>query len=273
MNPDKHRLRHNFGRQAAQYDRYALVQRRLAEQLVQSLAQQPGKFARILEIGCGTGYLTELLRQAFPDALITAIDLAPAALQAARTRLVAAEGIEWLAADGEQVVPGQFDLITASSVFQWFTQARQACRLYWEHLNPGGLLAFTTLGPLTFQELAASFSHAGARFPELTLPLIPAQNFAPGQEWAGFMQQAGFANITLQEELWLEGYPDLWAFLRAVRGMGATSTRPVFLPRRLLTAVVSHYESCFRRNGTIQVSYEIISVKGVKADQQLIASN
>ena len=36
---------------------------------------------------------------------------------------MATDAIEWLAADGEQVVPGRFDLITASSVFQWFTQA------------------------------------------------------------------------------------------------------------------------------------------------------
>ena len=264
MNPDKHRLGHNFGRQAAQYDRYALVQRRLAEQLVQSLEQHPGNFARILEIGCGTGYLTSLLRQAFPKARITALDLAPAALEAARTRLASAADIEWLVADGEHVAPGRFDLITASSVFQWFSQPRQACRLYWEHLNPGGLLAFTTLGPLTFRELAVSFSQAGEMFPELTLPVIPAQNFAPGQDWGDFLQQAGFADITLRQELWLEGYPDLWAFLKAVRGMGATSTRPAFMPRKLLTAVVDQYEQCFRRNGTVQVTYEIISVRGVK---------
>ncbi len=265
MNLDKHRLGHNFGRRAAQYDRYALVQHRLAEQLVQTLTLHPGKFARILEIGCGTGYLTGLLRQAFPKAQITALDLAPAALEAARTRLASADGIEWLVADGEQVAPGRFDLITASSVFQWFSQPRQACRLYWEHLKPGGLLAFTTLGPLTFRELAASFSQAGEICPELTLPVIPAQNFTPGQDWGNFLHEAGFADITLQEEIWLEGYPDPWAFLRAVRGMGATSTRPAFVPRRLLTAVVDQYEKSFRRNGTIQVTYEIISVRGVKA--------
>jgi malonyl-CoA O-methyltransferase len=264
MNPDKHRLGHNFGRRAGQYDRYALVQRRLAEQLVAGLELQPQKLTHILEIGCGTGYLTGLLRRAFPEALITALDLAPAALQAARTRLAGAEGIKWLVADGEQVTPGRFDLITASSVFQWFNQPGQACRRYWDHLNPGGLLAFTTLGPLTFRELAASFSQAGEILPELTLPVIPARNFAPGQDWGDFLHQAGFVDINLQEELWLEGYPDFWAFLRAVRGMGATSTQPAFMSRRLLTAAMGHYENSFRRNGTIQVTYEVIRVRGRK---------
>jgi malonyl-CoA O-methyltransferase len=273
MNPDKFRLGHNFGRQAAQYDRYALVQRRLAEELVQSLRQDSRKFAHILEIGCGTGYLTGLLRQTFPGARITALDLAPAALEAARTRLVGSEGIEWLVADGEQSAPGRFDLITSSSVFQWFSQPRQACRLYWEHLEPEGILAFATLGPLTFRELAASFQEAGARLPEVTLPVIPAQNFAAGGDWGNFLQQAGFADIAWEEELWLEGYADPWAFLRAVRGMGATSTRPTFLPRRLLAAVVNQYEKRFRRNGTIQVTYEIIRARGKKSIRREVRNN
>ena len=264
MNSDKQRLGHNFGRQAAQYDRYALVQRRLADQLIQTLARQPENFNRILEIGCGTGYFTSLLRQTFPEAEITALDLAPAVLQAARTRLGEAAGITWLVADGEQELPGSFDLITASSVFQWFTRPEQACRLYWEHLQPGGLLAFTSLGPLTFQELAASFTQAGTRFPDLTLPVIPAQGFARGREWGDYLQQAGFSEIVWQDDLWLENYTDAWTFLRAVQGMGATSTSPVFLPRRLLTEVIKHYDKDYRHNGTIQVTFEVIAAQARK---------
>lgn len=267
MNHDKHRLGHNFGRQAARYDRYALVQRRLADQLIQTLEQHPGNFSRILEIGCGTGYLTGLLRQTFPEAHITAVDLAPANVHTARTRLAAAQGIRWLVADGEQLASGRYDLITASSVFQWFSQPRRACRLYWQHLQVGGLLAFTSLGPLTFRELATSFSRAGAQFPAMTPPEIPAQRFAASRDWRDFLQQAGFSHIACRDELWLEGYPDPWDFLRAVRGMGATTTRPAFLPRRLLTAVVEQYEQCFRRNGTIQVTYEVISVQGTKTSE------
>lgn len=263
MNLDKHRLGRNFGRQAAHYDRYALVQHRLAEELVESLAGGARQFHRILEIGCGTGYLTGLLRQAFPQAHLTALDLAPAALETARARLEGAD-IDWLVADGEQTVPGHFDLITASSVFQWFSQPRRACRLYWEHLQPGGVLAFTTLGPSTFRELAASFDLAGRVFPDAPLPVIPARNFVTGKQWQSFLEEAGFSQVTVAEELRPQGYPDMLAFLRAVRGMGATSTRPAFVPRKLLAAAMSHYDRRFRHNGTIAVTYEVIRVKGEK---------
>jgi malonyl-CoA O-methyltransferase len=263
MNLDKHRLGHNFGRQAAHYDRYALVQQRLAEELVESLAGRRQQFHRILEIGCGTGYLTGLLRQAYPQAHLTALDLAPAAVETARARL-AGQDIHWMVADGEQAVPGHFDLITASSVFQWFSQPRRACRLYGEHLQPGGLLAFTTLGPLTFRELAASFDLAGKLFPDSPLPAIPARNFVAGGQWGNFLEEAGFSLVRVAAELRPEGYPDMLAFLKAVRGMGATSTRPAFVPRKLLAAAMAHYDRRFRHNGTIEVTYEVIRVTGEK---------
>jgi malonyl-CoA O-methyltransferase len=264
MNSDKQRLGHNFDRQAAKYDRYASVQRRLADELARTLEQQAKDFFGILEIGCGTGYFTQLLRRTFPKARITAVDLTPGILQAAQARLAGAEGIEWLVADGERELPGRYDLITASSVFQWFSQPQQACRRFWEHLHPGGLLAFTSLGPMTFQELAVSFAQAGEQFPELTPPVLPAQGFASGRDWADFLEQAGFTDILWQDDLWLEGYADPLAFLRAVQGMGAASPTPNFLPRRLLGAVVKHYEKCYRRNGTIQVTFEVIAARARK---------
>jgi len=261
---DKIRLQHNFGRQAARYDQFAVVQRRLAEILVESLLNSGQSFDRILEIGCGTGYLTGLLRRAFPQARLTALDLAPAAVQAAQARLADTGGIDWLIADGEQEVPGCFDLLTSSSVFQWFSQPAQACQRYFQALRPGGVLAFATLGPLTFQELAQSFVQAGKLWPELPVPDIPARHFADGQDWQEFMVQAGFQDIGRRQEVWPEVYADLWAFLRAVRGMGATSTRPQFLPRRLLAAMAAYYHDNFSRPGGIQVTYEVMWLQGRK---------
>ncbi len=261
---DKIRLQHNFGRQAGHYDRFAQVQRRLAQELVQNLADTGQAFGRILEIGCGTGYLTGLLRQAFPRAQLTALDLAPAAIRTAQTRLAGTAGIHWLVADGEQEVPGRYDLITSSSVFQWFTQPAQACRRYYQALPPGGVLAFATLGPLTFQELVQSFAWAGQLHPESRLPAIPAQYFAGVQDWQGYLAAAGFQEIQPRREVWQEIYPDLSAFLRAVRGMGATSTRPQFLSRRLLAAMADYYYRTFAQEGGIRVTYEVMWLTGTK---------
>jgi len=261
---DKNRLGHNFNRQATSYDHHALVQQRLAQRLVGLLQETDRPLARILEIGCGTGYLTGLLREVFPAAHLTALDLAPAVVEAAREKLAAAPGIDWLVADGEQEVPGLFDLITSNAVFQWFSQPAAACCRYYRHLRPGGFLAFATLGPRTFQELAACFQEAGLLYPELTVPDIPAQHFVSGRDWQDYLETAGFREVKLRQEVWQEFYPDLWAFLRAVRGMGATSTRPRFLARRLLAAMAAAYERCFRRPQGLAVTYEVMWLQGRK---------
>ncbi len=41
---------------------------------------------RILELGCGTGYVTEQLSNLFPKAHITAIDFAESMIEVAKTR-------------------------------------------------------------------------------------------------------------------------------------------------------------------------------------------
>jgi malonyl-CoA O-methyltransferase len=261
---DKNRLGHNFNRQAAGYDQHAAVQQRLAQRLIHSLPALPRPPARILEIGCGTGYLTALLSRAFPAAHLTALDLAPAAVQAARKRLAAAPGIDFLVADGEQEVPGCFDLITSNAVFQWFSQPAAACGRYYRHLRPGGVLAFATLGPATFRELAASFQEAGRLHPELAVPEIPAQHFVSTEAWQTYLERAGFRQVRRRQEIWEEVYPDLWAFLRAVRGMGATSTRPRFIARRLLAAMAAAYERRFRGPQGLTVTYEVMWLQGRK---------
>ncbi|OPX20233.1 MAG: hypothetical protein BZ151_04975 [Desulfobacca sp. 4484_104] len=263
MKVDKNRLGHNFGRQAFRYDQYAQVQRYMAEQLVGYLQVLERPPARILEIGCGTGYLTGLLRQTFPDAHLTALDLAPAALAQARRRLGHDPWIDWLVADGEQPLRGRFDLITSNSVFQWFNQPAESCRRYREHLHPGGGLIFATLGPATFQELALSLERAAQQLSlngggAISPPPIPAQGFAGSAAWQQFLVQAGFVGVKVHRQLWMESYPGVLAFLKAIRGMGATRPCPAALSRRLLTEMIASYEAGYRVNGTIPVTYELL---------------
>ncbi len=255
---DKRKLGRNFGRQARRYDHYARVQQAMAARLVERLRALKTDFRRILEVGCGTGYLTGLLCRAFPQARVTALDLSPALLAAARRRLGNAAPVQWLAADGEAFVPGNYDLITSNSVFQWFTRVPETCRNYREHLTPGGWLAFATLGPGTFRELTESMAAAQRLHPELTAPVIPASRFLGAADWQASLKGAGFAGVLVEDDLTVEGYPTLLDFLKAVRGMGATGTAPAYLSRKLLTALAAHYDAAFRTNGLIPVSYEVI---------------
>lgn len=103
MGIDKSKVRQHFERHAHHYDQYAFVQVRMASfllELVQQRLQRPAegqgqllvstkRVQRILEIGCGTGILTERLAAAFPDAELLCIDLSKRMIEQTRSRLAA----------------------------------------------------------------------------------------------------------------------------------------------------------------------------------------
>ena len=72
---------------AEAYDDYAAVQKRIAERLAAGIAALPlGPRPRILEIGCGTGFLAGALELGLRDADWLMTDIAPAMVERSRLR-------------------------------------------------------------------------------------------------------------------------------------------------------------------------------------------
>jgi len=254
----KQGIRRNFARRARSYDRHAAMQRFMAHGLVAAAGKWLVRARRILEIGCGTGYLTGLLRQANGRARLVALDLDAALVTAARRRLGAEAGVSFLVADGEMPIRGEYDLIIANATFQWFTRPGETLAAYYRSLVPGGVLAFSTLGPDTFQELAAALSQAARNLGLPAAPPIPAQGFGDRQTWAHLLARAGFGQVQLARELVTTTFPSVPAFLKALQATGATNPRPGPLSPRLLTALITAYQTIYERDGAIPVSYEMI---------------
>lgn len=110
------------------------------------LAGQPEP-SRVLDFGCGWGRVTRFIRAAWPDAEITACDVAPRAIEfnseVFQTKPVLSNhSIE------ELELPGAYDLIWCGSVVTHITESN--CRALLGHfataLVPDGLMVFTTHG-------------------------------------------------------------------------------------------------------------------------------
>lgn len=163
MNGDrKQRISEAFGAAADHYDDHAGPQR-LAAALVADLAQRqkPGGVERILEIGCGTGFLTRDIQARWPGADLVATDIAPEMLgRAAAGGLIAGT---FLPMDGEQpAFEGPwFDLILSSLAFQWFDDMRGAIDRLVGLLRPGGSLIFSTMGARSFARWRAAHAVCG----------------------------------------------------------------------------------------------------------------
>ena len=254
----KQGIRRNFTRRATSYDRYAEMQRRMAHGLVAAAGGSVARAGRILEIGCGTGYLTGLLRQANGAARLVALDLDAALVAAARRRLGPEAGVAWLVADGETQIRGEYDLIIGNATFQWFTRPGETLAAYYRSLAPGGVLAFSTLGPQTFQELAEALNRAARSLNLPTTPPIPAKGFGDRETWSARLYRAGFRQARLTREMVTASFPSVKEFLKALQATGATNPRPCPFSPRLLTALIEAYQTNYARDGAIPVTYDLI---------------
>jgi len=173
---------------AQDYDAHARVQRRVATALAERIAalRLPAN-PRVLEIGCGTGFLTEALAERVGGGAWLVTDLSPAMLDRARHRLGARDGWRYAALDGEYGTPeGRFDLIVSSMTMQWFDDLPAAAARMLGWLVPGGTLAFTTLAAGTFAEWRAAHAAEGLEpgtptFPAATplAAILPGHQIAP----------------------------------------------------------------------------------------------
>jgi ubiquinone/menaquinone biosynthesis C-methylase UbiE len=86
----------------------------IRQQLISAIEQKP---KRILDLGCGTGSTTLILKQAFPEAEVMGLDLSPYMLIVADYKAQQAGlNIQWRhgLAEDTGLEEGSFDLVTAS---------------------------------------------------------------------------------------------------------------------------------------------------------------
>lgn len=135
-----------FDRAAQGYEQHARVQPAIARHLAALIRTRAlPRQARILEIGCGTGLLTQALAPHYPMARWLLTDLSPTMLEQARRKLPPGGHNQCRVMDGEHPAfpPSQprFDLICSSMALQWFRHPAEGLARLARWLAPGGMLA------------------------------------------------------------------------------------------------------------------------------------
>ena len=215
----KSRVALSFAAASPGYEDTAGFQRLVAVRLAAKIARaalppQP----RILEIGCGTGFLTRSLSERLPGARWLVTDLAPPMVALCREGSNAPAGTAFAAMDGESpAVRGPFDLICASLVLPWFEDPAGSVRALAGLLNPQGCLAFTTLSEGTFREWRDAFRSFGL---SAASPAFPA-----ARELAEWWRGSGAVESLDEEETPL-AYASAHAFASHLKAIGAQTPAP-----------------------------------------------
>ncbi|SNS15479.1 malonyl-CoA O-methyltransferase [Sphingomonas laterariae] len=202
---------------AAGYDAAALVQAHAAERLAQHIARLPHPPApRMLEVGCGTGLLSQALIGRIAPGPWLLTDIAPAMLDRCAARIGSRPDIAYAQLDGEHPdVSGPFDLIASSFVFQWFADLPGALTRLRGLLAPGGHIAFATMADGSLAEWDAAHRTTGHDAAMASYPTL---------------DQLRAMGATVNEERFVERHADARAFLASLRAIGAHRPRDARAP-------------------------------------------
>lgn len=149
MNKDL--IQKRFAKNLDTYNDNAKIQKKMAERLLSYLDRKD--FNDILEIGCGTGFLTQLVNEKFSFKTYTANDIVESCEKYVKE---INPKINFIPADIEKAVENsdkKYDLIISNAVFQWVENLESFIKLLVSKLNDGGVLLFSTFGPENFREV------------------------------------------------------------------------------------------------------------------------
>jgi malonyl-CoA O-methyltransferase len=264
---DKQQVAKHFNQVAQTYDEYSSVHRRMACQVLHQLKESGWTGCRVLEVGCGTGFLTQLLLEHYPQVHLTAVDLAEKMIFFARQNISPLKRVKWIVGDIETMEwsENSFDLIISNATVHWLQQPCLLLKEWYQALSPNGKILVSTFGPNTLQELAQLFQTV-----ELEMGLVPERHiltFYPAIEWEKAFKEAGYHNIVSKERWLREQFPSIREFLYTIKSTGekfSSSRQNIITSSRVLRQVMNRYALSYQMKRQVYATYHSIYIEADK---------
>ena len=242
---NRNQIKQDFNRAAYSYDMHALLQRRVADALFQTMRNQPSPNNHILDAGCGTGYFHELVRKHGYHWSITQLDLAYRMCKiAAGYASPATYGGTYTVNGDIASLPlpnGYFGRIFTSLTVQWAISPDRVYKEFHRVLAEDGTLYISTLLPGTLSELENSFIENNY--------LSPINHFLPVETITSQLEKVGFQHIETNEAHIPLHYNSVLQLIRSLKAIGARKKsgeqQSHYLGKKGLQAIEDYYQQHF----------------------------
>lgn len=246
----------SFDRAARRYDQYAVLQKTVAQRLLDRLDLIKIEPALILDVGSGTGTTARALATRYRSAQMIQVDLSRLMLQESRSRSRRFFSRQhYLCANTEElpIKTGSIDLIFSNLTYQWCNDLDRVFVEAGRVLRPDRLILFATLGPDTLRELRKSWAAVDDQ--------VHVNTFFDMHDVGDALVRAGLEGVVMDVEMITMNYASCQDLMRDIKAVGAHN---VNLNRAKgltgggkLRRMIAAYEEHRTRNG-LPATYEVV---------------
>lgn len=262
---NKQAVQASFSKAATCYDQFADLQREIGHRLIEMIpAVDKTASVHVLDLGCGTGYFSEILSQHVINKVnelveITCFDLSPEMLIQAEERNIPHSYFIEGDIDNLPFTHTLFDTIFSNLVVQWSDNLSDCLQQAKQVLKVKGSFCFSTLLNGSLNELQQAWKlvdnnqHVNEFLDESIVRLA--------------LKEAGFENYTLVTETRVKKFTNVISVMRALKGIGANhvhnGSKPMQTGRQLLKKIEQGYQPFKDAQGLYNLTYEVCYVVAI----------
>lgn len=246
----------SFNQHASDYEQAALVQHEIGLRLFERLDYLKINPRYVLDLGCGTGIFSRLLKKKYPQAMVIAVDIAFKMLVQAKKKQTWRRKWPLVNADMAALpfTQGLFDLVFANQVIHWASPLSQVLSELNRVMSPQACLMFSTLGPDTFKELNQAWQQIDS--------FAHSNRFADMHDVGDGLLQQGFVDPVVDMEGLTVRYTSIQALLSSLKAQGVRNINPGrnqgLTGKGMRLAFEQAYRQFQTRDGKFPLSYEVV---------------
>ena len=255
----KQKVENNFSLSVENYHKTANIQKIAAKDLANLFPNESTiPQGTIIEIGCGTGFISKKILSSFPSSQLIFTDISPKMVAFCKQQLLSLKpkqlqnnNLLFKVADGEFLKEKNISCIISGLSFQWFLDFFSGIKNLFSQIKKDGYFIFSCLTDQTFKEWKFYANKAQVPFSRIPLPSFDEmQNFAKQLD----------PKATLQKKYYTCSYSHPKDFFSHLKKIGvSTNPNPQKISKEQWGKLFYYWTKDLQKEYTI--TYEITFIK------------
>ncbi|MDP8211699.1 MAG: methyltransferase domain-containing protein [Candidatus Zapsychrus exili] len=252
------KIQDSFSFASGQYESLTQFHKEVGLGLIKKIEELDGDI-NILDVGMGTGWITERLADTFKRSNIIGVDSSFGMVNVAKKTN---KSFAIVQADAKELPFKDefFDIIVSNLAYQWVDDLTKAFSSCYTQLKPNGKIVLSMFGKNTFDELFVSLKRSHRDKSDISIDRLIEDT-----KVSDALLRAGFSNVEVKSQTFKLKFDDMMSLLKWIKGIGANLLNHNFyVGKDLLKRTGQYYEDNFKHEKSVYATLEVIWAEAKK---------